>query len=158
MGKYTLVEECLALDARVLSKTKVLRPNVVLSGTWGWPTGQSVHFAVDTLEEGYSSMRLVYEAREESMDYTVKLHRRDIFNGGWFYLFTCPIVHHTRKARKIYLPPSGSVFACFACHNLMYQCTVEQVKPYANCAQWYPVKLAIQRATRQRAVGYPVVL
>ena len=85
------VENCLALDTRALSKAKVLRPGVYQEGLWGWATGQSIRYIVDTLGQEHDTIRLLYDRLDGLMDYVVELQRHNERKAGNWYQLICHI-------------------------------------------------------------------
>jgi hypothetical protein len=135
----TLVEDCRSLDIVPLIRDGTIRPDRFYRGTMRWTRNgeevASIGFEVAT-EEDRGTFRLLYSVgREEKtpMNYVVPLATSRLVSGGRRWWFRCSAGRTGgptcgRRVGKLYLPPSGKVFACRHCYDLAYTSSRESRK------------------------------
>jgi hypothetical protein len=88
--------------------------------------------------EDRGTLRLQYSvgrdgAEKSAQDYVVPLVTSRLISGGLRWWFLCPACRACgppcgRRVGKLYLPPSGTVFACRRCYDLVYTSSRESRK------------------------------
>jgi hypothetical protein len=128
-----LVEDCRVLDIGFLVREGMVRPDYYRRSGLSWSrNGEkvgSIGYEVDTREDN-GTLRLIYNVGREgqekvAQDYTVALETTRIVSGGERWWFRCSARRNggpkcCRRVGKLYLPPSGRVFACRHCYDLAY--------------------------------------
>jgi hypothetical protein len=132
-GARTLVESCRALDMKHLVREGLVHPNADHAAAWEWlgrdgAVLASIRVEVRTGADS-GSVRLCYTVtrgeERDLQDYPIPLEATTIGSGGRRWWFRCMASRDggpacRRRARVLYLPPGGRVFACRACYGLAY--------------------------------------
>jgi hypothetical protein len=167
-----LIEHTPALDCYTMQKAGVLRPNVRVSGTWGWHEGQSLGYSIDTTDVDHAEIWLDYSIEGEPVRYAVCLHIAFLPKNGWRIGFLCPLSKGNkacdRQVRTLYLPAGGRYFGCRHCYDLDYV-TSQQNHCHTGffgmleresgqpAAEWHGGWLDLVKGFRQRAKGFAVM-
>lgn len=132
--KKATVEECLVLDAWQLARDGLLGPQPE-AGSLRWSrtaTGEvigSVGFRREARGDG-RVLRLcfavTYTTGERAVvDQAISVRTTSTTRGRVWWWFACPLLAEGRacgrRARMLYLPPSGRNFGCRGCHDLTYR-------------------------------------
>jgi hypothetical protein len=142
MGKKTVVEDCLGLDANFWKRKGILKGNVRHIGEWIWPYAPGgslrVRYDVNTLDMAAPSLHLSYlwmwpaTKKQESLNYCVRLTTTQPRFGRLRWWFLCPAIVSecacNLRVGKMYLPPGGRYFCCRHCHQLSYKSCQEHNK------------------------------
>lgn len=136
MGKKTVVEDCLALDANRWMREGILRFGVHLTGSWRWVyhSGRecSISYEVNMRGGDRPVVQLFYTGPQGSVEQPVALTTTRPRFGGLRWWFTCPLVEDgrpcRRRAGKLYLPPRARYFGCRSCYRLTYTSCQESHK------------------------------
>jgi hypothetical protein len=119
--KRQTVEECRALDLRLLARRGAFRAGC--SGQVSWSRGgkETDVIAYGVRQDGSGLLLTLYYSvtqTGESVQIPVRLETTRPRVGGEHWWGYCPC---GRRVLKLYLPPAASRFACRTCHDLTYE-------------------------------------
>lgn len=135
----TTVEECWVVDVVQLAREGDVRHGQ--SGTLPCTRdGETVRIGWEVEENAYHEVfvRLGFlyrrpEGREINGSHGLLLERSLAGRGQGRVWFLCPDCQ--KRARKLYLPPTGGRFACRTCHRLSYRSRQHRLDPWERVAK-----------------------
>jgi hypothetical protein len=131
-SKRRVVEDCLSLDVNKLVKHGQIQTGSRVSSSVTWKdcnTGEIMSSAgavSDTRTRITGTIRLTYTVPDMTSETSTRIHLTSTTLpwGKPRWWFSCPLSHcgHMcqRRASKLYLPPSKTLFGCRHCHDLTY--------------------------------------
>ena len=122
------VEDGLTLCVNDLVRKGAIIPGSVTSGGWQWSYAGRAHahigYEADMRHPGLETLRLIYTADGQSVNYFVWLVSTTPFFGGKRWWFVCPIVRRDGKppsrVAKLHLPRGARYFGSRCAYDLTY--------------------------------------
>lgn len=133
-ARKTTVEDGLTLSLSSMLKKRALVPGSLTSGSWHWfYPGQEPHATIryvsDMSDQDQASVRLMYSANGESMNYVVRLVSTVPQFGGRRWWFVCPLARKDggppRRVANLHLPPGQRYFGSRDAYGLTYRSSQE---------------------------------
>jgi hypothetical protein len=143
-SKKQTVEEGLTLSISAMMREGALNPGRATSGEWLWLyPGHEPHarigYRADMTDSDQATIRLIYRANGNPMDYVVRLVWTTLHNGGRRWWFLCPIRRDVgkdaRRVGKLHLPSGAHYFGSREAYGLTYRSSQESGKFNALFAQ-----------------------
>ena len=141
-------------------RDRALVPGLWTRSSWQWSykgsePHASIGYEASLVDPEAASLRLIYTASGNPMDYRVRLVTMQPTYGGRRWWFLCPLAREDgeppRRAAKLYLPPNGHYFASREAHGLTYL-SCQESGEFRGLFRHLAANLGTDEASIRRAV------